>query len=258
MKLNVVSASTIFIMKIQEQSSYFLKSSCLVYLSYSIVGRLCVCLRYVLNIFIFCLVVSSTVDAKVPLELPTLERPKVQYRFQPREQRLSAYTHVGWHIRDDYYTSVGGGLNFEYFFTDRWGLSLQYTLLSTSLSDEALLLRKDYGLVPDASPQDAHYLIGGLWGLGYGKMNLFNQIMHFDPIFGLSTGIATAEARILPTFKLGFMPTFLLQYRLAIRLDLSLTIQAEQRNRGWIMTTGFMPMLSIGWGKVFWRQGKAK
>lgn len=204
-----------------------------------------ICLNFGSNIY------ANHASAK-PLRLPTLERPRVQNRFQPRVHRMSAYVQAGVHIRDDYYDSLGGGASVEYFFTDQWGVGLNYYLLSTTFSDEAETLRDGYGLVPDARPQDSHLTLSALWGLGYGKMLTLGEVVHFDPIFSAHIGVASAEARTLPTLKLAFSPTFLLKYSLSVRLDLGLTIQMESRSRGWVLTSGFMPMISLGWGKQVW------
>lgn len=200
---------------------------------------------------------SLSASAK-PLKLPTLERPRVQNRFQPRIHRLSAYVSAGGHIRDDYYDSLGGGVGLEYFLSDRWGVGLNYQRLSTTLSDEAETLRDGYGLVPDARPQDSQITISGLWGLGYGKMLVLDEIVHFDPIVSMHMGVSYAEARTLPTLKINFAPTFLLKHSLSVRLDLGLTAQMESRTRGWVLTTGFMPMISVGWGKQLWVNRSSK
>lgn len=182
------------------------------------------------------------------LTLPTLERPRVQRRFQPRQSRLSAKIGLLGHIRDDYYSSWGAGVGAEYFITDNWGIAFDLVSLQTSLSDEALQLRDRYGLVPDARPQDMMITLGGLFGLGYGKLLLMGQIIHLDPLIGLHLGITTAEARTLPTMRFSFAPTVLLRHQLALRLDLGITAQLEWRQRGVVFTTGFLPQLVLCWG----------
>ena len=184
--------------------------------------------------------------------MPKLERAKVQNRFQPRLRRLSANTQLGTHIRDDYYDSFAGGFGVEYFINDQWGIGLNYACLWTSLSDEAEKLRDGYGLVPDARPQQEHLSLSALYGLGYGKMLLVGNVVYFDPLLALHLGLANAEERILPTFKVAFAPTFLLQNGFSLRLDLGLTMQFEQRSRGVVFTTGFMPMLSLAWSRQLW------
>ncbi len=197
---------------------------------------------------------SAYAQSKKPLVMPKLERARVQNRFQARVRRSSLNTQLGAHIRDDYYDSFASGLGLEYFFSDQWGIGLNYTCLWTSLSDEASELRNSYGLVPDARPQQEHLSISALYGLGYGKMLLFDHIVHFDPIFAMGLGYANAEERTLPMFKFAFAPTFLLQNGWSLRLDLAMTAQLENRSRGVVFTTGFMPMLTVGWSRQLWTE----
>lgn len=185
-----------------------------------------------------------------PLVLPELERPKIQRRFLPRSKRLMGSLVMGAHIRDDYYGSLNGGLSAEYFINDTWGVGLSYIGMITWLSDEAEKLREGYGLVPDARAQSSMLGLSALYGLGYGKMLLSSNLVHFDPILGLFAGVATAEERLLPTLKLGFMPTFLLRHEMSLRFDLGVTLQLESRTRGLVLTTGFLPMVSLGWGQL--------
>jgi hypothetical protein len=183
-----------------------------------------------------------------PLILPNLERPTIQNRFAPREGAIVLFLGGGGHIRDDYYTSWGGQSSISYFFSDRWGIEGRVGYLWTSLSDEALMLRNRVGLVPDARPQSLNWSVGAQYALGYAKILSHSNLMHFDPLLLLHIGGTHADERILPTVLASFSPTFLFKYGLRFRLDLGLSIQFEQRDRGLVTTTGFMPMIQIGWG----------
>jgi hypothetical protein len=180
--------------------------------------------------------------------LPNIDRPTIQRRFAPRDEAFVLYLGGGGHIRDDYYTSLGYQVNMSYFFTDRWGLELRLTQLWTSLSDEAEALRDRYGLLPDARPQGLGVSIGAQYGLGYGKMLIGSGVTHFDPLIIAHFGVMNAEERYLPSLSLSLSPTILLRYGVRVRLDLGVTMQLESRERGTVFTTGFLPMVHVGWG----------
>ena len=184
----------------------------------------------------------------LPIQLPDINRPTIQRRFAPRDGAMILFIGGGNHLRDDYYTSWVGQLNLSYFFNDTWGIELRGTHLWTSLSDEATILRDRSGLTPDARPQKAGLSIGAQYGVGYGKMLLGGGIVHFDPLLIAHLGVTWADERALPTMTVSFSPTFLLRFGLRLRLDLGLTLQIESRERGEIFTTGFLPMLQVGWG----------
>ncbi|MAD61727.1 MAG: hypothetical protein CMH49_09510 [Myxococcales bacterium] len=244
MKKNLKSHSDHFLLL----STHFIRFRALAQFQYY------VCLATIIwgSLILSTLVYSSKTFAKKPLVMPKLERARVQNRFQPRLRRLSTNTRLGAHIRDDYYDSFVGGLGVEYFINDQWGIGLNYSCLWTTLSDEAEKLRDSYGLVPDARPQQEHWSLSALYGLGYGKMLLFGNIIYFEPLLAIDLGFANAEERTLPTLKLAFLPTFLLQNGFGIRFDLGITMQIEERSRGLVFTTGFMPMLSLAWSRQLW------
>jgi len=185
---------------------------------------------------------------QAPVILPTLERPTVQERFAPRVRSLNTWAGAVAHIRDDYYTSYGVKMELSYFFNDAWGLDLGLRHLWTSLSDEATLLRDRYGLTPDARPQSWNSSLGLLYGAGYAKALLGPSISHVDPIAGLRLGLTTADERYIPTLELSVMPTILLAHGLKLRLELAGTLQFEQRERGLVVSTGFLPSVTVGWG----------
>ena len=83
-------------------------------------------------------------------------------------------------------------------------------------------------------------------------MLIFDNIVHFDPLLTVHLGFANAEERTLPSSKLSFAPTFLLQNGFGLRLDLAMTMQFETRSRGVVFTTGFMPMLTLAWSRQLW------
>ena len=209
--------------------------------------RCCLILKVLMLMGLF---VSSSYAQKNQniLVLPQLERPTIQNRFAPREGAIVFFLGGGGHIRDDYYTSLGGQSSISYFFNDRWGMEMRVGYLWTSLSDEALKLRNQTGLVPDARPQSLGWSVGAQYALGYAKILMGSTVMHFDPLIMVHLGGAHADERILPTAVLSFSPTFLFKYGLRFRLDLGLSIQYESRDRGGVLTTGFMPMLNVGWG----------
>jgi hypothetical protein len=135
-------------------------------------------------------------------------------------------------------------------WSDSYGLELSARHLWTSLSDEAVALRDSYGLTPDARPQSWAYSIGLLLGAGYAKALLGAGVTHIDPIIGLHLGLAHADERLIPTLRGVISPVLLMRDGLKVRLELAATVQFEQRERGLVMSTGFLPGLSVGWGET--------
>ena len=121
--------------------------------------------------------------------------------------------------------------------SDQIGLGIKRLRLWTSLSEEAQKLRDQVGLIPDARPQKNGFFISGTYAIGYGKMMSVSQIVHFDPLIHVDGGIFTADERIVPSLFISFSPTFILRGGFTLCIDLSMTIQGENRRRGVVVTT---------------------
>jgi hypothetical protein len=181
---------------------------------------------------------------------PIAKRYTVQNRFAQISKAIIIHSSFVTHQRDDYYDSIGFGLGASYFFNEKIGINLKWNRLFTSLGDEVSPFR-DQGLVPDAAPQKNWILLGAEYALGYGKMLSFENIFQFDAIFSTHIGFATADQRYLPTLLLSFSPIFYLKSLFKIRIDLGLNLQVENRTRGAVWSTGFVPGIGLSWGGSF-------
>ena len=188
-----------------------------------------------------------------PMVAQAQDRATVQDRFAVKKQSVYGHGIVTSHLRNDFYDSWGVGADLGFYFVESFGAEIRGLYLSTTLGDEAKGIQERTGLTPDARPQQALIQAGVRWSMGYGKVQfLDNWVIHFDPQLVLHAGVALAEVRVLPTFSSGF--SFLTHWRWGIqaKLDLNLTWQSEQRDRGRVLSMGFMPVLGVGWA---WRGG---
>ncbi len=178
-----------------------------------------------------------------------IERPTVQRRFAPKANLLMAQLSAMTHVRDDFYRSWGYGLDVAYFPMEWLGVELRAVKLNTSLDAAAIDLKERIGLTPDARPQDAWLQLGVRYAPGYGKLLMWESfVLHFDPQLVVHGGVASAEARWLPTFNVALSLLGHLRWGLKLKVDLGMSVQGERRERGWVWTTGFAPSLGLGWG----------
>jgi outer membrane beta-barrel protein len=182
-----------------------------------------------------------------PTDVFAQERPTIQKRFASKSGH--GYVHgLGIvHVRNDFYDTWGGGADVGYYLNETLGFELRAVGLRSTLSDAARNLKETVGLVPDARPQDAHYVGGARLSLGYGKV-LVGQtsVVHFDPQLFFLGGVGTAENRMLPTLYTGLSLLTHLRWGLQIKADLAFTAQYEERERGWVPAFGFAPILAVG------------
>ncbi len=180
------------------------------------------------------------------------DRPTIQNRFAEKAKLLTVDAALMTHVRDDFYNSWGGGANLSYYVSERWGFELRALFLRTRLDQAAFDLKERIGFVPDARPQDRWYLLGARYSPGYGKFLMWKKfVVHFDPQLVLHAGVATAEDRYLPTSTVAFSLMTHWRWGIKAKVDLGMSIQGERRERGWVVSTGFVPVLGIGWGRNF-------
>lgn len=195
---------------------------------------------------------ASPTTQAAGVEQADQERPTIQRRFAPKRSLLFANASIMTHVRDDFYSSWGYGADLGYFFNERFGMELRYLRLNTSLDDAAIDLKERIGLTPDARPQSQWINLGVRYAPGYGKLLMWESlVLHFDPQLVIHGGVALAEARVLPSFNVALSLLGHFRWGIKLKVDLGASIQGEKRERGWIWTTGFAPVLGLGWGYNF-------
>jgi len=176
------------------------------------------------------------------------DRPTIQRRYAEKDDSLYLHATGATHIRNDFYNSFGAGADVGFYSSEALGFELRSLFLGTRLSRAAVDVKERTGLTPDARPQSMMFTAGPRWSFGYGKILAINRfVVHFDPQLTLQGGVARAERRLLPTAYTAL--TLLTHYRWGIqaKVDLGATIQMEKRDRGWVTSVGFMPVLGLGW-----------
>jgi outer membrane beta-barrel protein len=186
---------------------------------------------------------------------PEAERPTIEHRYAAKA--LTPYAHLTGllHLRNDLYETQGVGADLGFWLVEEWGVELRGAWLNTHLSRAARRVKRATGLVPDARPQQLALLGGARWSPAYGKVLLADRfVVHFDPQLFAHGGVTLAETRVLPTLLVGagFLAHF--KWGIEAKLDLALSIQLERRDRGWVGSLGFFPVLGLGWTPPFLAQ----
>lgn len=188
-------------------------------------------------------------EAKSPTSMLIKDRPTIQRRFAPKTHLFYGNAFLMAHVRDDFYDSWGLGADLGFFMSESWGAEFRLAKINTTLSEAVIDLKDRIGLVPDARPQDLWLKLGVRWAPAYGKMLIWDDVViHFDPQLALHGGVAFAEKRILPSFLTSFSLLMHFKWNIKAKLDLGMSIQGEERDRGWVWTLGFVPTLGVGWG----------
>jgi outer membrane beta-barrel protein len=180
------------------------------------------------------------------------DQPTIQDRFAVKENSIYGRVSGLTHLRNDFYSTFGFGVDVGYYPFESFGAELRVNLLDSSLNDAALDLKDRTGLTPDAQPQNLMLLGGARWSFGYGKILLLDSwVAHFDPQLAVHGGVALAETRILPTFLVGPGLIIHFAYGIHVTVDLPVSVQVENRDRGSVTSVGFIPSVGVGWSWSF-------
>lgn len=172
----------------------------------------------------------------------------LQERFASKDGRLYAHLSGTALIRDDFYFSPGLGLEAGYYFNEQLGVELRGRRYYSRLSHTGRQMAEDHQLVPDMRAPQAMVAAGARYSWGYGKVLADGDfLVHFDPQLITHLGVTFAEERVVPTVSAGAGFLAHWRYGFQTRLDLQVSFHAEGRDRGWVVATGFAPVLSVGW-----------
>lgn len=176
------------------------------------------------------------------------DRPTVQERFASKAERAHLHLTTSAPVRDDFFRSLGLGADFGYHFDETFGAELRWLWLRNWEVAAAEQIREDTGYVPDARPQRMFLLANGRMSVGYGKVLVRDWfVVHFDPQLVAGGGVALAEGdRVVPTASAGISVLTHFNHSIQAKLDLQMAVQAEDRNRGWVFSTTFLPTLGVG------------
>lgn len=175
-------------------------------------------------------------------------RPTIQRRFAPKKQSVYLHATGTAHIRNDFYDSYGFGADIGYYPWEELGFELRGLFLQTRLSAPARDIQERTGLTPDARPQSMLATLGPRYSFGYGKILAFRSfVVHFDPQLAAGGGVALAETRWIPSGLVGLSLLLHFKWGIQAKFDINASIQGEKRDRGWVTSVGFMPVVGIGW-----------
>lgn len=154
----------------------------------------------------------------------------VQRKLYMKRGRFELEPQVGININDAYYTKWGGALRAAFYPADTLAISARFALFDTIPTDDVRTAKRNlqshiFFSVPYwAAMADLE------WSPLYGKVAIFNSILHFDGYLAAGAGVVFAEtstdttdpsrAGVKPAFDLGIGLRFVTTDWLAINVGL--------------------------------------
>lgn len=137
---------------------------------------------------------NSDLYKKAQALSPTLNTQVIQKRIVDRRLRLEVSpTYVNYWGGNPYISSQSAGMEFAFHLSPRWSidLSYQFAFANNTTSEGEFLINND--IVPDIDFPTSAIMSFVTYYPFFGKLNLFDNVVHFDIYTSLGTG--TTELR---------------------------------------------------------------
>lgn len=182
----------------------------------------------------------------------------VQRKLYMKRNRVELSPMVFINVNDPYYTKLGGAVRLAFYPADTLAISARFGLFQTLPTDDVRTAKKNLQARMFASVPIWMVMGDFEWSPFYGKISIFNTILHFDGYLVGGGGVVYSEmtpsldpdtraARgVSPAFDLGFGLRFVTKDWLAINAGLINTTYVERPAGTSKGTTNNLMMLHLG------------
>jgi hypothetical protein len=181
-------------------------------------------------------------------------RPIEQLVERRRFEKLDhLVTRVGfsWLSRGDLRVNPGVSADVAWYPEETLGLDLiSTTLYFSTLSETALRIRKERGLLPDSQKPVLRLMTGGRWAFAYGKLLVEDAgaVVHLDASLGAHLGLLITDQAPNPGMDLGLAVQAVIAGRWLLWADLSFLLSYESRTESSISSG---PHGTLGFGATW-------
>lgn len=182
----------------------------------------------------------------------------VQRKLYMKRNRVELSPMVFINVNDPYYTKLGGAVRLAFYPADTLAISARFGLFQVLPTDDVRTAKKNLQARMFASVPIWMVLGDFEWSPFYGKISIFNTILHFDGYLVGGGGVVYSEmtpsldsdtgaARgVNPAFDLGFGLRFVTKDWLAVNVGLINTTYVERPAGTSKGTTNNLMMLHLG------------
>lgn len=173
---------------------------------------------------------DATTSATRERDITQEDRVKsVQRKLYMKRHRFELAPYLAVNVNDPFYTKMGGALRAAFYPHDTLAISARFTLLSTSPTDDVRIAKRTFNSRIFFSVPEWTLLADAEWSAIYGKVAIFNSILHFDGYLLAGAGVVYTEtsgsddasrAGVKPAFDLGLGLRFITTDWLAVNVSL--------------------------------------
>ena len=153
----------------------------------------------------------------------------VQRKLYMKRGRLELSPAIAINVNDPFYTKWGGDFRAAFYPADTLAVALRFSVLDTQRTEDAVTAKKSLNSIMFFSVPHWTATADVEWSPLYGKVAIFNSILHFDGYLVAGAGIAYTQttndasslrAGLKPAFDLGIGLRFVTTDWLAINAGL--------------------------------------
>lgn len=132
----------------------------------------------------------------------------VQRKLYMKRGRFELAPAAVINVNDAYYTKWGGALRAAFYPVDTFAISVRFTLLDTVRTDDVRIAKRNLNARIFHSVPYWTAMADLEWSPLYGKVSIFNSILHFDGYLAAGAGVAYTEtsADLLDPTRSGVKP----------------------------------------------------
>ena len=178
---------------------------------------------------------------KKALDGPAVERDitqedrvkSVQRKLYMKRGRFELAPYFAVNVNDPFYTKLGGAIRAAYYPHDTLAISARFTLLSTTPTEDVRTAKRNFNSRIFFSVPYWTAMLDVEWSPIYGKVAIFNSILHFDGyllggggiVYTETSGVsdpssAAIRGGLKPAFDLGLGFRFITKDWLAVNVAL--------------------------------------
>jgi outer membrane beta-barrel protein len=169
-------------------------------------------------------------SAVVERDITQEDRVKsVQRKLYMKRNRFELAPYFAFNVNDPFYTKLGGAIRMAFYPHDTLAISARFTLLNTLPTEDVRTAKRNFNSRIFFSVPYWTAMADAEWSPIYGKVAIFNSILHFDGYLLAGGGVVFTEtsasldpnkAGVKPAFDLGVGFRFITKDWLAVNVAL--------------------------------------
>ena len=173
----------------------------------------------------------AAVQSPAGREMAQADRVRsIQKKLYLKRNRFELAPYIAFCVNDPLYTKWGGSIRAAYYLADTLAISARFTYIDMTRTDDVRKAKRFLSAAIYPSEPEWWAMASVEWNPIYGKVAIFNSILHFDA--GLIGGAGMLKAKTYG--DLGFLPAFDIGFNMRVVVKDFLAVNAAWVNTSYV------------------------